>query len=96
MLINIDIITLITCIKYIGAKCQSWGLNTVRSTDITCQQFGDNATEMYLATVRSFIFPREQCFGRQSGVQLFQVVVLTYCSDAESRESEKISLIILN
>jgi len=66
------------------------------NSELNCQQLKDNTIDMYLALVTQVYFFLESCFGRQSGVRVSQVVVLTNCSGGKGRESDKISLIILN
>ena len=65
-------------------------------SELSCQQLKDSPIDMYLALVTQVYFFLESCFGRQSGVRVSQVVVLTNCSGGKGRESDKISLIILN
>lgn len=64
--------------------------------ELSFQQLKDNSIDMYLALVTQVYFFLESCFGRQSGVRVSQVGVLTNCSGGKGRESDKISLIILN
>lgn len=64
--------------------------------ELNFQQLKDNTIDMYLAPVTRVYFFLESCYGRQSGVRVSQVVVLTNCSGGKGKESDKISLIILN
>lgn len=66
------------------------------SLELNFQQLKDNTIDTYLALVTRVYFFLESSFGRQSGVRVPQVVVLTNCSGGKGRESDKISLIILN
>lgn len=66
------------------------------SLELNFQQLKDNTIDTYLALVTWVYFSLESSFGRQSGVRVSQVVVLTNCSGGKGRESDKISLIILN
>lgn len=66
------------------------------SSELNFQQLKDNTIDMYLALVTRVYFFLESSFGRQSGVRVSQVVVLTNCSGGKGRESDKIPLIILN